>query len=185
MVIHHEIMVELPQMLDPSAKATSRINRVHARGIKAGIEHALRMHHQKEIPDHFNFWKQKKYKYTPRSPETIAAKKLLGRDRADLVKTGATKKKMQKSIDRLRLGGSASSGRVTGTMTLRFPPGKVDPPRQRITVRVMSSEIARTVPPERTQLRMWMMEVYKRTLDQELSKRARTQVGQRLRQLGI
>ena len=178
-----EVMMVLPEMLDPTSKGQSRVNRVHARAVKESLRIQLEFHHRRRIPEHFNFFRQKKYNYKPRSPRTIAAKRRAGRDPADIVKTGSTKNWITRT-NRIRVGGSIESKRVTGTLQMKMPPGMKDGATP-ITVSDLKAEILKVAPAEEIRMIEHFKRDYNRLILQGLKPRTRVRMAARLGTLGI
>lgn len=137
MPIAMSAVIVIPDMLDD----TARLRRLHNRLVKRALVDVMMFHHKKHIPDHFNRWRQKKYGYAQRWHTTIARKR--GRDMADLVRTGKTKRRMQDRME-VSVGGTAVGGDMRAKGRMKFKQG-FRPSRagsKGVTSKLMKQEIA-------------------------------------------
>lgn len=181
-----EAFMEMPPILDPTAGVRSRINRIHNQAMRFALMETMKRHHKLRIPGHFDRWKQSKYKYKRRSRITkiLKSHKAL-QSQADLVKTGGSKREMTTRI-RIRIGGSASGGKMTVTGILRWRPGMRQSKRATgVTREVMSDEIARFTPEEEQEAAQDMAFYYLQYLEKNLSGRAKIKVSDTLRNYGL
>ncbi len=183
MVPATEVMVVLPQMLDPTTKSGSRVNRAHSHAVKESIRLQLKFHHTRRIPDHFNFYRQKKYKYKKRSSKTHAIKRRFGQDRADLVRTSQSKiRATQTRI--IRVGGSTAGGKIVGRLIMKIKPGMKDGATP-IKVRDIKEEIKTVAPAEEVRMVQHFRFDYARLIREGLKPRTLVRMSTRLKSLGI
>jgi hypothetical protein len=135
------------------------------------------------IPDHFNFHRQKKYSYKKRSQATIARKRKGGRDPSDLVKSRKTKISVT-GMGTIRVGGSATGGKITGTLTMRMPPGMRDGATP-IKIQDLKNEILTVAPAEEVRMTEHFRRDYVRLIREGLKARTQVRMAARLGALGI
>lgn len=179
-----EAVITMPEMLDQEFSDRSRINRLHAKVCKEALTKTLQLHHKKRIPQHFDAWKQEKYNYAPRSPVTDLKKLRRPGGGADLVKTGRTKREMTQRMQ-VRHGGSASTGQITSTGVLRWPPGFKTPDAGRVNRGQMIIEIQTFTEREQAEVAEDFMRFYREGIVEALrgrrvSRRVRALVASRL-----
>ena len=168
--------IELPKLLDP-AQPAGRLNRIHYAAVKFALKEVLKKHHTKRVPEHFNYWKQKKYHYDKRSDVTKIIKKVKKHDEADLVKTRKSKESMQRRID-IRIGGSAAGGNIEAKGLLRWKPGMQHRAggKSKLTLTTMASEIARWTGDEQVQAGIEFTELYMAELKKHLTPRQKRRI---------
>jgi hypothetical protein len=185
-----EAIIELPAMLDPTQGRGSRANRIHSQAVKTAMRKTLEWHHRKRIWQHFNRFRQKKYKFDRRDQEYLRRKRFVGKEGpdTDLVRSGKTKFEM---VNRFRLSVSNISGAAFGTLgklTMRWPRGHKEPAGQRgVTKKVMADEIARFTNQEEKESAQQFVDFYLREVDKLTASRPRIRkrLGGRLRALRI
>jgi len=119
---------------------SSRVGRTIRRIVRDALKEELLFHHKKRIPEHFNKWRQRKYRYQPRSPRVRLIKQR--RNQADLVKSGRSKRK---ATNQIRITFPRGAGRgvfIRGTM--KWPTGfRGSSTGRGVTQAVMEDEITR------------------------------------------
>ena len=180
-------ILELPEMLDPDGPANSRVNRIHSRAVKTSLRRTLGLHHKVRIPQHFRRDARHRYRYHERKRVTKRIKRKRYHSITDLVKTGATKRKMIAGFESIRVGGSTEGGTVTGTMRLRFPfPTSNEWRGDGVTPDKMAEEIARFTDEETKQVANQFKAFYVDEINKNLtSRRVRKRIAGRLSRLGI
>lgn len=176
-----EAIIEFPDLL---LAPKGRVIRVFRRAATKALKDEMLFHHKKRIPEHFNKWRQGKYRYQSRSERTRLMKTRSGQ--ADLVKSGRTKREVTSRIRITNPRGSGGGVFIKGWM--RWPAGFSGDDNQypqKITTDVMVSEITRwTLREERVATEHIGVSV-KNQLDDELSVRAKRQVKKTMGLLGI
>ena len=132
-------------------------DRLHNRFVKEIMRELLMEHWQKRIPIHFTRPAHNRYGYAQRNLKYMKAKARRFHSTTDLVRSGKSKDYMT-HYARIRVGGTAAAGDVTGTLELRFPfPGGTGRTR-RGNVRTgvmpaqMVKEVAKVVADERAEI---------------------------------
>lgn len=168
-----DVVLTLPRILGGS----TRFERWHNRTVKAVLKEEIEKHWRKRIPDHFKQNARGKYHHKPRSRRYRRIKSRRFKSRRDLVKTRVTEEKFTSRHDGIRVGGRVSSGLVVATLVMRwpFPVGK-DPPKVKVTPRVMATEIEATTRGEEQNIYDGFRDRYVARFRAELSDRVRRNV---------
>jgi hypothetical protein len=176
-----EALVEIPDLL---VSPKSRVARVHRAAVKKALFEEMKFHHLKRIPEHFNRYRQKKYRYARRSDRTRQKKARLGQP--DLVRSSRTKKRMVREMEirHPRMGGQQG---VSVVGLLRWPIGFRfgGAAKRGVTPEVMSEEISRFTLREERTVAQHVMNTYVDELNKNLSRRAKRQIRGQLGRLGI
>ena len=134
--------IEMPMPLIDTARGRSMHNKV----AKAALRETLELHHQKRVPEHFKPSAKSKYNHRRRSNKYRELKRKNFKHDIDLVRSGATRRKMTSSYKAIRVGGSArkSSGNsLTGTLVLEFPHSVNERNPSGVTLRDLRLEMER------------------------------------------
>lgn len=178
-----EAVLTMPEMLDPTSSPRTRINRIHNQGLREGLKTALRKHRRTHLPDHFSRFRQSKYQFKDRKEATIKRKQRGGRDTADLVKSGETKRVMTgRGMMKFRF-----TRKMPGTIgcagIIKLPRaiGDLSGSRQQVTAEDVVAEIETWTNYEEQEAAGWFADHYASHIDRNLTKRARRKVmGSRL-----
>lgn len=167
--------LEVPQMLVASP-------RLHNAFCKRALRAAIEYHHERRIPLHFQRAAHGKYGYAERSKRYRVAKQKKYGSSLDLVRTGATMRKMTRERQ-LSIGGQASSSGLRATLRLRFPfpadlsrGGVRKDGRPKITAGEMVREIEAITPDELAEIQRQINDVYLVLVDTDASARQRVKV---------
>ena len=181
--------MELPQMLDPSAGGKSRVNRIHSKAVKTAMRETLIDHHRKRMRGHFRQTNRNKYRHYERTTVTKRTKRRRYHSITDLVASGRTRDKMVRAYDRLRVGGSAEGGAVTGTMSFKFPFPVARSVSLRkigsVTPQKMTEEISRWTAGEEKEAAEFFIRMYRAEVLKALKPRMRKRLDARLASLGF
>ena len=180
--IVHDFVFEIPELLEPG---NARMARVMNRIVKESIKEEMIKHHKSRIPHHFDPFKQKKYRYKKRDPQTIERKRRQRGRAADLVQTGRTKRDIKSRID-IRISGAAGKGNVVakGRMFMKrgMRPSKGS---DDVSIDQMADEIRVITRQEAGDILVGYSERIIKKLDASLTPRVRRRVKSQLQSLGI
>lgn len=176
-----EAIVTIPTLMVSGA---GRVARVINNASRMALKKELLFHHKRRIPEHFNKWRQRKYRYQPRSERVAMVKRR--RNQADLVKTRRTKNKMVSTM-KVMFPRSGDKGVVFIRGHLPWPAGfRFSGTASRgVTPEVMADEISRWTLQEERTAAVHVRDNWVENLRQNLSKRAKLKVGPQLAALGI
>jgi len=167
--------LEVPAMLVQSA-------RLHNALCKRVFRTAIEFHHEQRIPKHFQRAAHGKYGYAERSARYRVRKQKKYGSSLDLVRTGATMRRMT-SERQLSIGGQASTSGLRATLRLRFPfpadrstGGVRKDGRPKITAGQMVREIETIAPDEMAEIQKQIQDGYLVLVETDASARQRVKV---------
>lgn len=175
-----EAVVELPELM---VSSKGRVARVINQATREALKKEILLHHRRRIPDHFNRFRQGKYRYQPRSERTRQIKQKL--HKADLVRSGKTKSQMTRNIT-IRFPRTGGQG-VSILGILKWPPGfRFNRAASRgVTPQVMADEISRWTLREEHDAANHIRDDFVEFLEQNLSRRAKIRMRAQLGRLGV
>lgn len=137
------VWIEVPSLAEDMTK------RNHNRFAKDALRDAMLQHFRRHIRKHFATRNRARYGHMPRAAKYQAYKRRRYGSAVDLVKTGASRDQIVRTVPQVRIGGAAAGGRkgLSGSYRLRFAwkggAGRERPRRGGVTAAVMLAELAR------------------------------------------
>jgi hypothetical protein len=147
--------------IDTPTRPEDIAKRHHNKFAKEAMNRMLVTHHEQRLPKHFENDAHTKYGYADRSNKYKVSKLRKFHSITDLVKTGASRRKiLSKSARKITIGGAAEGGKkgLTGTLEVRFSflggTGRFrrKDTHQEVSVEQMKKEVRATTRQERREM---------------------------------